>query len=477
LPLYLVRHAKAYSRSSWVEADSLRPLTPAGVLQARSIATALEAERPVRLISSPAARCHQTLEPLARQLQLRIELDPQLSEGGQVGPIIEMLDEIRPGPIVLCSHGDVIPKLLRALAPEGLDAGPIPCKKGSFWRVERKPAGTGRATYWLPRPPSESPADAGFGGPDTRRIAALDLGSSSFHLLVADVEPGGTLHRVGRERVMLRLGAMLMEDGQITAAARARAVETVAQMRWDAEQAGADLLLPVATAALRDATNGAEVVDALSDALGMPVRLLSGEEEARLIFRALRQRLDLTEGVTLGMDLGGGSLELAIGDAERVIWERTVPVGTVRLHGERAPGDPMKKADADAIRARVRGELEPLLDDIAGHAPERVVAIGGTVRNLFRLVRASSAPVAGRLPVDGEVAAAELAELADRLSTPGSKQRLALPAMSARRVDLLPTGAVIVATIAEMLGVERIRMCDWGLREGVMLEAIQQGAA
>ena len=470
--LYLVRHAKAYSRSAWIEADELRPLTPAGILQAQAIATALEAESPVRLISSPFARCHRTLDPLARALRLRIELDPRLAEGADVDELLDLVAEHREERAVLCGHGDWIPELVAKLAPDQAASGPIACQKGSLWRIELRNGDAPRATYWLPRPASDAQQGV-FGGRDTRRIAVLDLGSSSFHLLVADAEPGGALHRVGRERVMLRLGTTLVEGGRIPASARARAVETVEQMREDAEQAGAQIVLPVATAALREAANGREVIDALGKALGTPVRLVTGNEEARLIFRALRQRLDLGDAPVLGLDLGGGSLELAIGNRAGVDWETTLPLGTVRLHHELAPADPMKPGESDAIRERVAAELEPVIAEVRQRAPQRCVAIGGTVRGLFRLLRTREPGAAARIPIEGEVEARELEHLAQELCALSSRQRLALPGISARRVDLLPTGAVIVASLAEQLGAERISVCDWGLREGVILEALQ----
>jgi exopolyphosphatase/guanosine-5'-triphosphate,3'-diphosphate pyrophosphatase len=470
--LYLVRHAKAYSRSSWIEADELRPLTPAGMLQAGAIATALEGESPARLISSPATRCHRTLDLLARSLGRRIELDPRLAEGADCEELLHLVDELRGERAVLCGHGDWIPELVARLAPTHVDSGPIPCQKGSLWRIELGAGENPRATYWLPRPASGS-GQGVFGGEGTRRVAVLDLGSSSFHLLVADAEPGGAIHRVGRERVMLRLGTTLVEGGKIPPAARARAVETVAQMRADADQAGAQWILPVATAALREARNGPQVIADLEEALGAPVRLLSGVEEARLIFRALRQRLDLGEAPVLGLDLGGGSLELAIGNREGVEWETTLPIGAVRLHHELAPADPMKPGEAGAIRERVAAELEPVLDEVRRRAPQRTIAIGGTVRALFRLLRTRERGPVVRIPIEGELDCVELRELAERLAAMTSDKRLELPGISARRVDLVPTGAVIVATLAELLGVERVAVCDWGLREGVILEALQ----
>jgi exopolyphosphatase/guanosine-5'-triphosphate,3'-diphosphate pyrophosphatase len=147
------------------------------------------------------------------------------------------------------------------------------------------------------------------------RVAVLDLGSTSFHLLVADASPTGRIERVVRQRVMLRLGATIAAEGEIPKAIAARAVESARELQGLAEAHGAERLIPVATAALRDARNGAALASSIARELGTKVRVLSGLEEARLIFGAFRRRVPLGDAAALGMDLGGGSLELAIGDA------------------------------------------------------------------------------------------------------------------------------------------------------------------
>jgi exopolyphosphatase / guanosine-5'-triphosphate,3'-diphosphate pyrophosphatase len=152
------------------------------------------------------------------------------------------------------------------------------------------------------------------------RVAVLDLGSTSFHLLVADASPTGRIERVVRQRVMLRLGATIAAEGEIPKAIAARAVESARALQDLAEEHDADRLIPVATAALRDARNGAAVAGAIARELGTKVRVLSGLEEARLIFGAFRRRVPLGNASALGMDLGGGSLELAIGDDTEVQW-------------------------------------------------------------------------------------------------------------------------------------------------------------
>jgi exopolyphosphatase/guanosine-5'-triphosphate,3'-diphosphate pyrophosphatase len=470
MKLFLVRHAKAFSRSRWREDDELRPLTPAGDLQSLAIATAIAEEHPRRLISSPAVRCVQTLEPLARATGLHIEKDARLAEGASLDAAALLVASLGSEPAVLCGHGDLLPALIASLDAEGVDPREIDCEKGSFWRIESKAEGGRRGTYWLPRDPSGAPSEQ-VGGPRARRLAVLDLGSSSFHLLVADAEPGGTIHRVGRERVMLRLGALITDGGKIPRAAADVAVETVEQMRRDARDAGAERALAVATAALRDASNGPDVVQRLSEALGERVRMLSGEAEARLIFRAISQRLQLGGERALGLDLGGGSLELACGANGEVEWERSLPLGSVRLHSQLGRDDPLTAAQQRAIAARVEETLAEMRERVARFAPERAVAIGGTVRALYRLANGLDEDT-HRIPLDARLRRSEIDALAARLASSSHAGRLRMRGMSARRSDLLPAGALIVQAIARTLALRELAVCDWGLREGVLLEAI-----
>ena len=470
MKLFLVRHAKAYSRSRWREDDELRPLTPEGDLQSVAIATALAEEHPRRLISSPHVRCIQTLEPLARATGLRIERDARFAEGATLDSAALLLASLGDEATVICGHGDLLPMLVASLDAEGVRPSAIDCEKGSIWRIETQPKGRRRATYWLPRDSSGAPA-AQVGGPRTRRLAVLDLGSSSFHLLVADAEPGGTIHRVGRERVMLRLGALISDGGKIPRSAVETAIQTVEQMREDARDAGAERMIAVATAALRDASNGKEVVQQLSEALGERVRMISGEEEARLIFRALAQRLALGSERALGLDLGGGSLEVACGTGRDVKWERSFALGAVRLHSELGEGDPLTRAQQLAISRRVEETLEPIRERVERFAPERAVAIGGTVRALYRLANGLDEDT-HRVPLDARLRRSELDALAERLAGSSHAGRMRMRGMSARRADLLPTGALIVQAIARTLGLRELSVCDWGLREGVVLDAI-----
>jgi exopolyphosphatase/guanosine-5'-triphosphate,3'-diphosphate pyrophosphatase len=308
--------------------------------------------------------------------------------------------------------------------------------------------------------------------PDAKlRVAVLDLGSTSFHLLVADASPTGGIERVARRRVMLRLGASIADEGaSIPKATAERAVESARELRRVAEERGADRFVPVATAALRDARNGPALADAIGRALGTKVKILSGIQEARLIFAAFRQRIPLRDQLALGLDLGGGSLELAIGDGFEVQWETTLPLGVTRLHGEFDVHDPMKRRERKEIERRVEERLEPCRGEVRERSPKLPIASGGTARALARLIEERGA---GRA-VDGglRVTRGDLAKLADVLCDASHDELLAMPGVKRSRADLLPTGAVVLAAVMETLSLRDLLICDWGLREGVILKEL-----
>jgi exopolyphosphatase/guanosine-5'-triphosphate,3'-diphosphate pyrophosphatase len=343
------------------------------------------------------------------------------------------------------------------------------CEKGSAWTIGPTAAGTA-ARY---TPPSSTAADDAATGRPTVRFGVLDLGSTSFHLLVADATADGDVRRVLRERVMLRLGATLVDGGRVPDEVCARAVETARLLGQSAANAHADVLLPVATAALRDAVDGREVAERIGAAVGVPTRILSGGEEARLTFAAFRRKLKIGGRLALGVDLGGGSLELITGDDREVRFETTLPLGAARLHAELVRSDPMTREERRAVRQRVRDCLAEYREGLVRWAPRPAIATGGTMRALARLVAASQ----GRDldSIHGTVLGTEaLRDLARRLTRATQDERIAMPGMRRQRADLIPTGALILHTLVEELELPGLTVSDWGLREGVILEALER---
>jgi exopolyphosphatase/guanosine-5'-triphosphate,3'-diphosphate pyrophosphatase len=202
------------------------------------------------------------------------------------------------------------------------------------------------------------------------------------------------------------------------------------------------------------------------------VRILEGEAEARLMFGAFQQRLALDYQAVLGLDLGGGSLELAAGCARRIDAETSLPLGAVRLHREFVRSDPMRPREARRIRKRVRQALAPHREALLRRGPTRMVAAGGTARTLARMLIAQRGEGSFDEAMPLALASGELRALVKRLLRSSHPERLDMSGMRRRRADLLPTGALVILSVAELLEIEDFILCDWGLREGVLLDSV-----
>ena len=177
------------------------------------------------------------------------------------------------------------------------------------------------------------------------RVAAMDLGSNSFHLLVADVHADGHIDPLVQEKEMLRLGSVVSRHGMVPPTAADQAVATVRRFRLLADAAGATEVLAKATSAIRRASNGGELVDRIRAETGVHVDVIGGLEEARLIFGAVRASVVLDPAPALCFDLGGGSLEVMVGDASSLMWATSVPLGVARLTADFVHSDPISKSD------------------------------------------------------------------------------------------------------------------------------------
>lgn len=325
------------------------------------------------------------------------------------------------------------------------------------------------------RPPALAPADD-----PSVRVAVFDLGSTSFHLLVVDAWRDGTLVPVARRRSLLHLGAEVARTGAVSADRAAAAARTLRRLHRAAEKAGADVVVAMATAALREAANGPALLERFAGVLGVPVALLSGEEEAHLCLAGQRAGVWVGRQPVLGIDLGGGSLEAGVCDASSVYGVTSVALGTGRLRGELGTGDVLGDEGRRRVEAVTRERAAAVEQLVADH-PEpvrRAIASGGTVRALARLALTLHRPpppseLVNRVPVNQvELPAAQVAELAERLVGTDLATRLALPGMQARRAPHLPVGAVVLDTLLGLLGLDRVVVSEWGLREGAVLGAL-----
>jgi exopolyphosphatase/guanosine-5'-triphosphate,3'-diphosphate pyrophosphatase len=275
-----------------------------------------------------------------------------------------------------------------------------------------------------------------------------------------------------RKRAPLHLGRVVGSVGRIPGPDAEVAVETVERFRHLAEQAGAKRIITVATSALRDAGNREEVAARLEVAAGGPVRFLTGDEEAALTFAAMRAAHSIGKRRALGLDLGGGSLEIAVGNETSLDWTGSFELGSSRLSGRFIRHDPPTPNERSRLVAHVLKVLRPLEPELASLRPLQCIAAGGTVKAIARLAvaeRLGGAPVS----VGGTVLkVGKLNRIAECLFLRDHEERLSLPGMNADRADVLGAGASVLAWALGVFGFTHLVTSDWGLREGIILQAL-----
>jgi len=307
------------------------------------------------------------------------------------------------------------------------------------------------------------------------RLGVLDVGSNTVHLLVVDAYRGAHPTPMHDDRVLLRLAEQIGPDDRLSKAGENSLLRSVQAACEQARAQGCEELLALVTSAIREAANGLEVLDRVQAYTGVELQVLSGEDEARLTFLAVRRWFGWSAGRLMVLDIGGGSLELAAGIDEDPDVAVSLPLGAGRMTRRFLPeargGDrPDLRGLAD-LRAYATALLEPVAERLrAGDPPDLVAATSKTFRTLARLTGA--APSSAGLRVPRELTAAGLDQLVAFVSRIESSALAELPGVSPDRAHQIPAGAAVAATALAVLDVPCVRICPWALREGVILRRL-----
>ncbi|MCU1458325.1 MAG: exopolyphosphatase [Actinomycetia bacterium] len=306
------------------------------------------------------------------------------------------------------------------------------------------------------------------------RIAALDLGSNSFHLLVAEVQPDGTFVPLVREKEMLRLGDAVSRHGSIPPDRLEQAITCVRRMGQIAEAAGATEIAAVATSAVRSAANGDEFVDRVETEAGIKVEVISGLREATLIFGAIRAAVVLEPPPALCFDLGGGSVEIAVGDTNGLRWATSERLGVARLTADHVHSDPIGRDDLRQLRKHLERTLQPVAEIVRPMVPGLVVGSSGTLEDIARMVAARRKADVPQSLNQFTFSREEFLSLLEVVVGSTSSERRKLPGLDARRVDLIVAGAQFLASSMDCFGFDELTISEWALREGLLLDVIGQ---
>jgi exopolyphosphatase/guanosine-5'-triphosphate,3'-diphosphate pyrophosphatase len=303
------------------------------------------------------------------------------------------------------------------------------------------------------------------------RLGVLDVGSNTVHLLVVDAHRGAQPYPQHSRKSELRLAEHIDGDGDLGREGADALVQAAIKAREEADELDCDELLAFATSAVRDAGNSGKVLKRVAKEAEVSLNVLSGEDEARLTFLAVRRWFGWSAGNLICLDIGGGSLELAAGQDEDPALAFSLPLGAARLSRSWFSDDPPPKSEVADLRGHVAKLLAvPATRLLEGGPPDRVVATSKTFRTLARL--AGAAPSSAGPRTRRILTRTGLTQVHAFISRMASADLAELDGVSESRAHQTLAGAVVAAEAMDALGVDELELCPWALREGVILRRL-----
>lgn len=311
------------------------------------------------------------------------------------------------------------------------------------------------------------------------RFGAIDVGTNSIHVIVVEVDPYvGSIHTILKAREMVRLGAGdALRRGRLGKKSVARGVDVLTHFVERARAVGAVDIRVVATSAVRDAENRTDFTNAVTIRTGCTVEVLSGRDEARLIHLGVSRGAALDERLACIVDIGGGSTELIIADHHRTYQLMSLPLGSLRMYERFRRGD---EIDIEALDAYLAHTLEPVCapirsgETLPGSARlQTVIGTSGTWLGLAAL-DAADRGVKFTRSAGATLELSRMSYLQQRMLTVSPEQRKLMPGMNPRRSDIIVAGNAVATAILRALGQERVQVCDFALREGIIADYLQQ---
>ena len=297
------------------------------------------------------------------------------------------------------------------------------------------------------------------------RLGVLDVGSNTVHLQVVDASPGARPNPNINHKEDLRLAEYLSADGFISAEGARLLREAIKRALAAAKSAEIDELLPFATSALREAVNGAEIISRINADFEIDLQVLSGEDEARITFLAARRWYGWSSGRLLMVDIGGGSLELAVGVNEVPDVALSLPLGASRLTKDFLQGDPFTKKSIRNLRDHIERDITEILPTIVQHQDsDRSIATSKTLRTLARICGDWVDGNGKKLRIDS------LRKITPRLAEMSQEDRAELPGVSNTRAKQITAGAFVAEAVMRNLDIDELEICPWALREGIVLK-------
>jgi exopolyphosphatase/guanosine-5'-triphosphate,3'-diphosphate pyrophosphatase len=304
------------------------------------------------------------------------------------------------------------------------------------------------------------------------RLAAIDVGSNTIRLTVAEVQEDDTYRILDEEREMVRLGEKLDRSGRLSEAAIERALAAIGKMKAIADGFKTIELRAIATSAVREAANGRSFIREVSRQYKVRVEVISGEEEAQLAFRSASRHFDIQGRSTAVVDIGGGSVEVILSAGTAVDHVYSLPLGAVRVTERLVRSDPLKPKHWKQMKAEIDRGIRTIIRRPA-HRAEIMIGSGGTFTALAHMSKWQREGRHGS--VQGYVLTpAEIIHLLGRLRESSLEARRQIPGLSPDRADIILAGASVIARLVRGLDTQQIMVNERGIRDGLLLRMISE---
>ena len=306
------------------------------------------------------------------------------------------------------------------------------------------------------------------------KLAAIDIGTNSIHMIIAEATSQGGFDILDREKEMAKLGVGVFASNYISDRAFEVGLESITRYVQLADRLGVDEIITVATSAIREAHNGESFLREVVAQTGLRPRIISGQEEARLIFLAVRNSIALEGERALVLDIGGGSTEAVVGDRDKILFKESMPLGVLRLLDMFTDRGTVGVEGRGVLEAHIRFVAEQTFDKIHHLGFDRVIGTSGTIRTMGEAAHVAAGGESWR-SVNAQVAhLKDISSLTQKLLNMELKERAEVDEISDKRADAIHLGGVLLVQLLKMAGVEEITLCDASLREGMVLDYLQR---
>ena len=306
------------------------------------------------------------------------------------------------------------------------------------------------------------------------KLAVLDIGTNSIHMVLAEVYPDFTYKVLDRFKDITRLGDGVFTSRRLSSQAMTRGIEVIKHLVMLARNKGYERIEAVATSAVREARNGGEFLDHVAQQTGLTTRVITGAEEGRLIFLGVRNSIALPDPPTMVVDIGGGSVEMIVGNRDQIFHVKSLKLGAIRLNDLYLTKTPPAKSMLKQLEATVAGQLKSALASFRTKRIEQIIATSGMAANLTEVIHLKRT---GRpLPQLNlaKISLKEITQVERQLARSTLKARLAIPGLDPKRVDTLLPTAVVFRTLLQLMQKEELTLCDKAIREGLIYDFIQR---